>query len=43
MAVVCWRCPVMKVCAAYALAAGEREGVWGGTLPDERRAMRWVA
>ncbi|MGZ4568184.1 MAG: hypothetical protein ACXVFZ_15410 [Blastococcus sp.] len=23
----------------YALAADEREGVWGGLLPEERRVM----
>jgi hypothetical protein len=33
----CWRCPARAACADYAVAAGEREGVWGGLLPTERR------
>ncbi len=33
----CWRCPAREACLAYAVAADEREGVWGATLPDERR------
>lgn len=33
----CWRCPARVACADYALAADERGGIWGGTLPDERR------
>lgn len=33
----CWRCPAREACLAYAVAANEREGVWGGTLPAERR------
>lgn len=27
----CWDCPVLDRCAAYADAAMERYGVWGGT------------
>lgn len=27
----CSRCPVVEACMAYAVAAGEREGVWGGS------------
>jgi WhiB family redox-sensing transcriptional regulator len=37
----CRRCPVSQACLAYALAADERFGVWGGTLPQQRREMRW--
>ena len=33
-------CPLTGACLAYAVAADEREGIWGGTLPDERRVMR---
>ncbi|MCU1614691.1 MAG: Transcription factor WhiB [Frankiales bacterium] len=33
----CEGCPARDACLAYALAADEREGVWGGLLPDERR------
>lgn len=32
----CRGCPLLEVCAAYALAAGERAGVWGGLTPAER-------
>src|SRR5205807_2229613 len=33
----CGRCPVQPECRAYALAAGEQDGIWGGLLPEERR------
>lgn len=35
---VCARCPVRQQCLAANL--GEREGVWGGTTPAERRRIR---
>ncbi|MDP9356150.1 MAG: WhiB family transcriptional regulator [Chloroflexota bacterium] len=35
----CEVCPARAECLAYALAADERDGVWGGTLPAERRAI----
>jgi Transcription factor WhiB len=31
----------MAACLSYAVATDERYGVWGGSLPNERRAMRW--
>ncbi len=37
---VCGRCPVRAACAAFALRTGEDEGIWGGLLPSERRALR---
>jgi hypothetical protein len=37
----CRRCEAAAPCLAYALAADHRYGIWGGTLPAERRAMRW--
>ncbi len=37
----CRACPAAEPCLAYALAADHRYGIWGGTLPQERRAMRW--
>lgn len=42
---ICRTCPVAGPCLAAALEAGECDGVWGGTTPDERRRMRqvWVA
>ena len=39
----CTVCPVVSWCRAYALAAGEREGVWGGLSPLERRDLGRVA
>lgn len=36
---ICARCPVQGSCLQYALAEGEREGVWGGTTPGERRDL----
>lgn len=38
--VACSWCLVLRECAAYALAAREPEGVWGGMSPAERRARR---
>ncbi len=37
----CRDCPAAAACLSYALAADERFGIWGGTLPHQRRAMRW--
>jgi WhiB family transcriptional regulator, redox-sensing transcriptional regulator len=37
---VCARCPVIRECAAYALTAGERYGVWGGLSEEDRLALR---
>jgi hypothetical protein len=36
----CSWCPVLVECRAYALAAGERDGVWGGLRPEERTGRR---
>jgi hypothetical protein len=33
---VCARCPVAATCLAYALAADERWGIWGGLTTKER-------
>lgn len=33
----CRGCPARLACANYATVAGEREGVWGATRPEERR------
>lgn len=35
---ICGRCEVRPDCLSYAIAAGERYGVWGGLNPQERRA-----
>jgi WhiB family redox-sensing transcriptional regulator len=37
---ICRRCPVRGDCLAHALADDSLVGVWGGTTPDERRALR---
>lgn len=36
----CSECPVQPECLAYALEAGEPYGVWGGTSPEDRDALR---
>lgn len=36
---VCLVCPVRVECAAYALAADEKAGTWGGFSEVERRAI----
>jgi WhiB family redox-sensing transcriptional regulator len=35
---ICARCSVRSECLSYAIAAGERYGIWGGLNPQERRA-----
>lgn len=35
---VCERCPVIGECLAWAVAAGEGFGVWGGMSEGERRS-----
>jgi WhiB family redox-sensing transcriptional regulator len=37
---ICAQCPVRRQCLAYAVAAGEPHGIWGGLDPDERRSLR---
>lgn len=39
----CRRCPAAGPCLDYAMAADERYGIWGGTTPDDRRALRWAS
>ena len=39
----CRRCEAAGPCLAFALAADHRYGIWGGTLPAERRAMRYAS
>jgi WhiB family redox-sensing transcriptional regulator len=36
---VCGRCGVRAMCLSYALRSAQY-GIWGGTTPEERRAMR---
>ncbi|MCW2884180.1 MAG: WhiB family transcriptional regulator, redox-sensing transcriptional regulator [Streptosporangiaceae bacterium] len=37
---ICARCLARPDCLAWALRAGEPDGIWGGTTPDERRYLR---
>jgi WhiB family redox-sensing transcriptional regulator len=37
---ICRRCPVASDCLDWALRAGEPDGIWGGTTPEERRYLR---
>jgi WhiB family redox-sensing transcriptional regulator len=36
---VCQACLVRDQCLEFAIAAGERFGVWGGLTPPERRSL----
>lgn len=38
----CLDCPALDACLAYARAADERTGVWGGLTPSERTLRRGV-
>lgn len=35
---LCQSCPIRAQCLSYAVAAAEREGIWGGLTAAERRA-----
>lgn len=37
---VCHGCPVREECLEFAMATGEKEGVWGGRSERERRRLR---
>jgi WhiB family transcriptional regulator, redox-sensing transcriptional regulator len=39
---ICARCPVAADCLDWALRTGQGHGVWGGTTPEERRALRTI-
>lgn len=39
----CSVCAARDACLNYAVAADESEGVWGGTLPNERWEIRELA
>jgi WhiB family redox-sensing transcriptional regulator len=36
---VCATCPVRAECLEQALRDHERDGIWGGTTPEERRRI----
>lgn len=37
---ICGECPVQIECLAYAVPIVDLFGIWGGTTPEERRALR---
>lgn len=37
---ICARCPVAAECLDFALAGGEKFGIWGGKSERERRRLR---
>ena len=37
---ICARCPVLRACLMFAMAAGQEYGIWGGLTEDERRQLR---
>ena len=37
---LCSQCPVVQLCAEYAIRSGEQDGCWGGLTPRERQQMR---
>lgn len=37
---ICGRCPVSAQCLEHAVTTPEPHGMWGGSTPRERRAMR---
>lgn len=39
---ICRDCPVKHECLEWALTHNEREGVWGGLAPSERRKLHFV-
>lgn len=37
---VCRRCPVIRRCFAWAVEAGQEQGIWGGTTEHDRMSYR---
>jgi WhiB family redox-sensing transcriptional regulator len=38
---LCLSCPLVAVCAEYAIEADEHFGIWGGFTASERRSLRY--
>jgi WhiB family redox-sensing transcriptional regulator len=36
---ICSTCPVRKQCLDWAIATGQRDGIWGGKTAKQRRRM----
>lgn len=39
---LCGRCPVREECLEWAIEKNEMAGIWGGTIPAQRREMRRI-
>lgn len=37
---ICDGCPVRRQCLDFAMQTGEKDGIWGGTTPEERTRAR---
>lgn len=37
---ICNACWIQKDCLSFAIQQKEREGIWGGTTPSERKKLR---
>jgi WhiB family redox-sensing transcriptional regulator len=37
---ICAGCTVRQQCLDFAIRSGEKDGIWGGTTPDERIRVR---
>jgi WhiB family transcriptional regulator, redox-sensing transcriptional regulator len=37
---ICAGCTVRQQCLDFAMRSGEKDGIWGGTTPEERRRLR---
>ena len=37
---ICDGCPVRQQCLDFAMRSGEKDGIWGGTTPEERVRTR---
>ena len=36
----CVKCPVWRECLEYAVTRNEKEGIWGGASPEDRKSIR---
>lgn len=37
---ICHRCPLERACGEWAIDSGQRDGLWGGLDPAERKSLR---
>jgi WhiB family redox-sensing transcriptional regulator len=37
---ICASCEVRQLCLDFAMRNGERDGIWGGTTPEDRTRVR---